>query len=273
MKKGKFLWMAVIAALVLVPTLAWAQATTSTKGLPATEPSFFVEIYAGGGGGTTVSNFLRSTRISNLANPIDTNIPGTLDAYVIGGLKAGYWFTPYGTYGLTSMPDWMQYFGFYTDFSYNKLNFSNQRGTISIAGRPLNNVGFDTDGSLLTFAFMFAGRLGFMPDSEVPFGRLQPYAAVGPAIFVVSETPTFNVGNLGFSPNNATKTNVGLEVETGLRYFFNKKVSVETSFKYRYATFKNEYTKNISGSNIIATTEAKGDFNLLSAQIGVAYHF
>ena len=51
MKKGKFLWMAVIAALVLVPTLAWAQATISTTGLPATEPSFFVEIYAGGGGG------------------------------------------------------------------------------------------------------------------------------------------------------------------------------------------------------------------------------
>ena len=31
MKKGKILWLAVIAALVLVPTLAWAQATVSTK--------------------------------------------------------------------------------------------------------------------------------------------------------------------------------------------------------------------------------------------------
>ena len=134
MKKGKFLWMAVIAALVLVPTLAWAQATISTTGLPATEPSFFVEIYAGGGGATTVTNFIRNTRISNAALPINSNLPGTLAAYVIGGLKLGYWFTPYGTYGMTSMPDWMKYFGFYTDFSYNKLNFSNQRGTVSFGG-------------------------------------------------------------------------------------------------------------------------------------------
>jgi hypothetical protein len=273
MKKGKMLWMAVIAALVLVPTMAWAQATISTKGLPATEPSFMVEIYAGGGGGTTVNNFIRSTRISNIALPIQNNLPGNLDAYFLGGLKLGYWFTPYGTYGITSLPAWMQYFGFYFDFSYQKLNFANSRGTISFGGIPVENVGFDTDGSLMTFAFMFAGRYGFLADSEVPFGRLQPYVAVGPAIFVTNEKPTFNIDNFGFSPNNATQANVGLAVETGLRYFFNKSISVETSFKYRYATFKNDYTKNIGLSNIIATTEAKGDFNLLSAQIGVAYHF
>ncbi len=29
MKKGKMIWWAVIAALVLVPTMAWAQAKTS----------------------------------------------------------------------------------------------------------------------------------------------------------------------------------------------------------------------------------------------------
>jgi opacity protein-like surface antigen len=265
--------MAVIAALVLVPTMAWAQGTVSTAGMPATERSFMVEIYAGGGGATTQNNFIRNTRISNAALPIQNNLPGNVDAYFLGGLKLGYWFTPYGTAGITSLPDWMKYLGFYFDFSYQKLNFSNSRGTVSFGGIPVNTVGFDTDGSLLTFAFMFAGRYGFMPDSEVPFGRLQPYIAAGPAIFVTNEKPTFNIGNLGFSPNNATQTNVGLAVETGLRYFFTKAISTEVSFKYRYATFSNDYTKNIGGSNIIATTEAKGDFNLLSAQIGVAYHF
>ena len=68
MKKGKILWMAVIAALVLVPTMSWAQATISTRGLPATEPSFFVEVYAGGGAASaskgSVFGILRVPRLS-----------------------------------------------------------------------------------------------------------------------------------------------------------------------------------------------------------------
>ena len=64
MKKGKILWMAVIAALVLVPTMGWAQAKSSitTTGLPATEPSFLVEVYAGGGAASSGTKFFRDLR-------------------------------------------------------------------------------------------------------------------------------------------------------------------------------------------------------------------
>ena len=131
MKKGKIFWLAVIAALVLVPTFAWAQAkkgtttTVSTTGLPATEPSFFVELYAGGGGASSVSNFIQGAGGVGWRN---IDYPGAIAPYFLGGLKFGYWFTPYGTYGMTSMPDWMKYFGLYTDFSYQRLNFWYQHG-------------------------------------------------------------------------------------------------------------------------------------------------
>jgi outer membrane protein W len=205
-----------------------------------------------------------------------------IDPYLLGGLKFGYWFNPNGTYGLTSLPDWMKYFGFYTDFSYQKLNFGN---SISTFNAPLigvrGNVGFDTSGSLATWAFMFAGRYGFFQDSEVPFGRLQPYVAAGPAIFFSYQDPTINLttipgGNgVGFSPAGKSAINVGLAVETGLRYFFNKSISVEASFKYRMFTPKYTYTGNtlIGATPIVYDTQIKPTFNLYSGQIGFAYHF
>ena len=84
----------------------------------------------------------------------------------------------------------MKYFGFYTDFSYQKLNFGDQSGIMDISEAANGTASFETNGNLITWAFMFAGRYGFLPDSEVPFGRLQPYLAVGPALFWSSQKAT-----------------------------------------------------------------------------------
>ena len=84
----------------------------------------------------------------------------------------------------------MKYFGFYTDFSYQKVEMRSQRisgTTLAIAPgiliEPDIAVGsLESEGMAATWAFMFTGRYGFFPDSEVPFGRLQPYVGVGPAL-------------------------------------------------------------------------------------------
>lgn len=279
MKKGNLIWLAVIAALVLVPTMGWAQAKPTAT---ASEPSFMVELYLGGGAALKQGNAVQSVNSAPLLAGLglSASIPGNIDPYFLGGLKIGYWFTPYGTYAIAGMPDWMKYFGFWTDFSYHRLTFSNQVGSwrlpaVAFAG----NFGFDTSGNLATWAFMFAFRYGFYPDSVVPFGRLQPYIAVGPALFFSDQRPNVTVNvfgfNGGFSPAYKTSFDIGLAVETGARYFINKSISVEASFKYRY--FKPAYDFNGTVQTVFGpqtyNINARPDFNLFSGQLGVAYHF
>jgi hypothetical protein len=274
MKKGKMIWLAVIAALVLVPAMGWAQATPRTS-MAASEPSFMVELYVGGGSAMASSNFVREVKSPFLAVPINTNFPGGIDPYVIGGVKFGYWFTPYGTYAISGMPDWMKYFGFYTDFSYHKLNFGSQTGRWNV-GAANGTANFETNGNLISWAFMFAGRYGFLPDSEVPFGRLQPYLAVGPTLFWSSQKPTVNItvpAVLGLSPATKDSFNVGLGVETGLRFFATRSISLEVSFKYRYVPTSHSFAGTIPGTAISYTADSKADLNLFSGQIGAAYHF
>ncbi len=272
MKKGKMIWLAVIAALVLVPAMAWAQAKTPTSKV-ASEPSFFVEIYTGGGAGMNSSDILRSVSAPGLN--INTDLPGGIDIYVQGGMKFGYWFTPYGTYAASWYSDWMKYIGFITDISYHKLSFGNQTGTWNIPGAN-GTLSFDGNGGLATWAFMFAGRYGFFQDSEVPFGRLQPYIAVGPAIFFSSQRPSININApggavFGIQPGFKDSTNVGLAAELGARYMITKAISVDASFKYRYFSPSYNYGGFIGATPV--TMNSKPDFNLFSGQLGVAYHF
>jgi opacity protein-like surface antigen len=232
-------------SLVLVPTMTWAQAEVSTKGLPATEPSFFFETYSGVG----------TSSVSQ--NNDSIGITGNYYTYFMGGLKIGYWFTPQGTHAASFCRDWTKYFGFYTDFSYQSLNHPNN--IVTSYGTPLTTG--SSFGNLFTWGFMFAARYGFMEDNVVPFGRLQPYIAVGPALFFSSQD--YNIG--GLTQGSKSSTDVGLAVESGFRYFVTGSVSMEASFKYRY--FNPSYYFSPLSTHVQPTT------NLFSGQLGLAYHF
>jgi len=254
------------------------------------------------------------TETYGASGSLSASWPGRFDnPFFTGGLKLGLWFDKTGITGGYNWPDWMKYFGFYLDLSYHSLNFRKQNvkgqfnmgyaynyhitgstGVDSMAyvgSRTYNynfeEVGgqsasgpagvFSSNGRMFTLAFMFAARYGFLPDSEVPFGRLQPYVAVGPALFISSQSPSFTTGNiytagegagsasyavggvttwtgsisgtytggpLRVRMENKTKSSVdiGLAVDAGLRYYMLKNVSLDVFFKYRWVQPSYSYT-------------------------------
>jgi opacity protein-like surface antigen len=207
------------------------------------------------------------------------NLPGDPNPSVIGGLKLGTWFVPTGFLGY-SYPDWMKYFGFYLDFSFHRLDLKNRQGhgvdiDVEGASSPFP-IDFKSEGTVATWAFMFAARYGFFPDSEVPFGRLQPYVAVGPAIMWSTQRPFVNFTPFGgIKAGSASSVDVALAVDTGLRYMCLKNVSVDLSFKYRYAKPSYSYSGvDVSVEGIPPVTyRYEPTYNLFSVQLGAAYHF
>jgi opacity protein-like surface antigen len=204
----------------------------------------YMEAYLGGVG---ASDFYSS----------QSHLSLSVSPAVIAGLKLGTWFVPTGFLGY-QYPDWMKYFGFYTDFSFQRLDVPQQL---------LGTVDFKSEGTVATWAFMFAGRYGFLQDSEVPFGRLQPYVAVGPAVMFSSRDVKFSTP-LGRLPNvvslgSRSSVDVALVVEAGLRYMCLKNVSLDASFKYRFASPRFAFD----------SFDWRPDYNLFSGQLGVAYHF
>lgn len=243
-----------------------------------------------------------------------SNSGRNLKPAVQGGVKLGTWFVREGTLGF-DYPQWMKYFGFYLDFKVHRLVYerSSGGGTItggggaqgaafnefdlpeyrySIVDTLSGNVNstFTSEGLAPTLSFMFAGRYGFLPDNEVPFGRLQPYLAVGPGIMFISQDSKigFQGGNINGTrtltsggvvpPSTSTFTRGGangvatdsdhtvavcLAVDAGVRYMALKNVSLDLFLNYRYA----KPTFNTFGDSWSPT------LHLLSGNLGVGYHF
>ena len=263
----------------------------------------YVEGYIGGVMPTSNGQSFTVNEVPPLNTLSDVNhvrFGGGMDATVIGGVKLGTWFVPEGFAGY-NYPSWMRYFGFYTDFSYQNLTMRPQRigGTLTrnitagpgIVRQELEAGFFESQGMAATWAFMFAGRYGFFADSEVPFGRLQPYVGVGPAIMFTSMSPKFGAQLVGgtangltglhMSPGNQSSTNIALAVDAGIRYMALKNVSLDISFKYRYSPQSYTFSGvdnpgngfNILTAGVPATFTLNPTYSLFSFQAGVAYHF
>ena len=260
----------------------------------------YVEAYLGGVLGASDSmnvttNTTNTGGIGFLNGTYNHNMPGQLDSAFMGGLKIGTWFVKEGVLGF-NYPDWMKYLGFYLDFNYHRLNYRHQDGVTAISHTFLGfgpSVGATSnelfsEGTAATLAFMFAARYGFLPDSEVPFGRLQPYIGVGPAILFSSQRPKLTVrpytttgGGLGvtslasqtYDPGSASSADICLAVETGIRYMALKNVSIDVSFKYRYAQPNYSYTVTDPYDGVRKNFSLSPTYNLFSGQVGAAYHF
>jgi opacity protein-like surface antigen len=150
---------------------------------------------------------------------------------VIGGATIGYDFVNAG-FGAYAWPDWMKYFSFAMDLTYNKVEIHAQSGIGSYfaTGSRLN-------GYEVAWTFLFMAHYGFLPDSEVPGGRINPYIGVGPAIVFTGIDATLpTVGTRQFRQQGGDNAmNVALVVEPGIRWVCFKNVSIDTAMRYRYS--------------------------------------
>lgn len=268
-RKGLTCWIACLAWLVMMPG--------------GTRAELYVEGYAGYVRAATVFRdyLVMTTRHPTLGSSEEHHTRGTFRPAVIGGAKVGTWFTPQGFLG-APYPAWMKYLGFYLDFSYHHQNFKTRVGNTIIPGSALDTRNtFSSNGNTLTLAFMFAGRYGFLKDDEVPFGRLQPYFAVGPALMFATQDVTVESTGLSggelipFKINPAAQTAVvpALAIEPGLRWMVLKNASLDFSFKFRWAhpSFNFKYTDPISATSESFTLNPQ--YLILSFHFGGAYHF
>jgi opacity protein-like surface antigen len=192
----------------------------------------------------------------------NANNIGVEPSFMVGG-KFGYWFSREGALK-ANYPDFMKYLGLELDISYNALNWGRQNVLIS----PINySTTIENNGFMVTAALLLMGRYGFLPDKEVPFGRLQPYLGVGPAL-VVTKT-ILNIGHDYVS----SEVDLGLMVETGIRYMIRKNFSIAGEFKYRYARIHADVDDQIFGRPYWLYAPMYATYNLFSFTLGVAYHF
>jgi opacity protein-like surface antigen len=244
----------------------------------AAQAEMYVEAYLGATQAANIGNDF-GIKFSGFPNLTETWRPnGKTDPAVLAGLKLGTWFVKEGFLGY-NYPDWMKYLGFYLDFSFHRLDMRTQDlfwdefvgGAFTLRDRSQ----IQSEGTVATLAFMFAARYGFLPDSEVPFGRLQPYLAVGPALMFATMEPKIIYAGGGTNKlGSQSDVAICLAAEAGLRYMALKNVSLDLSFKYRYAApqFSFNY-QDYSPAYGRGSFTFKPDYNLFSAQLGAAYHF
>jgi hypothetical protein len=198
-------------------------------------------------------NFPKASSDTNIFG-ISTSADLNFRPSVIGGATLGYDFVNSG-FGAYAWPDWMKYFSFAMDITYNRLRL-NSISNISVG--PFNVPGsFDvrSDGYCVAWTFLFMAHYGFLPDSEVPSGRINPYLGVGPAIVWSG----FDLGG-----TNVNSTNVALVVEPGIRWMAMKNVSIDTAFRWRYAA------PSYSVDNVNLNVNPLNQFSFL---VRANYHF
>ena len=272
--------------LVMAPSACWAES--------------YVELFIGG---VQTENehipFSLQHRYPGGVSSEICAVPGRIHLAInhsgTAGLRLGTWFTREGFPGF-KYPEWLRYFGFYLDFSYHRLDYRPQKlDTVSIDNVPpvagLKEVPqskyvnrFLSEARVFTITFMACARYGFFPTDKVPFGRLQPYIGLGPGIFIMDQevtvqtqsyvaetrsfTPPFNI-----SPQSNTSVVLCLVGDVGLRWAFNRRLSLDFFFRFRRAQpgFTYKYRDPLSFQNASFTMHPT--FNIYSINLGLAYHF
>ena len=111
-------------------------------------------------------------------------------------------------------------------------------------------------------------RWPLMVSPAFPKGQLQPYVAVGPALFIVN---TKDFGNLGLGTQSESDTTVGVKAAGGLTWLFTKNIGVFGEYRCTHFHADQESIDVVTG----ATVSAKTSNSLSTHQVvgGVTFRF
>ncbi|MGH2357223.1 MAG: outer membrane protein [Candidatus Limnocylindria bacterium] len=153
----------------------------------------------------------------------------TYSASPVFGVRAGHWF------------DAIPWLGLAVDASYFRVS---------------------RDSHIFPLSGLVMARYGFLRDDEFREGRLQPYAGIGPGLFISKID-----GSLGFNDASDTSTDLGLDLRLGVAYAFER--NWFGFLEYRYT--------HVSPSFRIETFEGKTPadtkFDTHHISVGVSYRF
>jgi opacity protein-like surface antigen len=99
-----------------------------------------------------------------------------------------------------------------------------------------------------------------MPDREVPFGRLQPYVGIGPAVVAM------------YDPNDSAK-NFALDVMGGLRFMLMKNLSAFVEYKYNHQFSPELEVHQVQVGNFNGLGTATLAYDLHRVVFGLTYHW
>jgi opacity protein-like surface antigen len=155
------------------------------------------------------------------------------------GMRFGWWVDP---------APWL---GFAFDFSYFEAE-----------GGPID------DNFIYPMSFLFMFRLPLARSAQFPYGRFQPYAAVGPALF-------FSECEVDVEPQISDEISdsgddFGLDVRAGFAWLFIPNIAV--FFEYRFTYFRQEIDEEFFGvfDTEISSAQSLSTHHLL---LGLSFRF
>lgn len=247
-----------IAVLTSVPgqALAQNQNTSAVQAALREKQVSSIQFYCDVQGGVSVPTGASLNTSFHDRDGIDVRLngswinPGNQGVGGKWGVNVGWWVND-------DPASFLGHLGGNFNFSYNRLDFQRSGGSfkaaVTIAGVPdfvdgaVGTMDFGSRGDLFSLAHLFNYRRGVLPDDQSPFGRLQFYGGLGPALMINNQkctsVNTF-ISNSSGKPGNPipvkqsfgsqVDVSPGLMVQLGAKYFFTKNIYTNFSLDYRY---------------------------------------
>ena len=103
----------------------------------------------------------------------------------------------------------------------------------------------DRDITVIPVSALAMLRLPLLRDNDkgFPHGRLQPYVAAGPGVFISRAKADF--GDLGLGSDSDTSVDIGVDVRGGMAFLITKNIAA--FLEYRFTHVKPEFSFDVAG--------------------------